>query len=735
LSAAAVVDRLQGLSHYARTLLLGPHDPVAAPIRAELFGVQRFEQHGRSLARAQVVEEDHRHGNDGAPFFPRVDENLASLREAFDYIALISLSGRYVSPAAEWLLDNFHLVEAQLQQIHDGVPRSYYARLPKLAAPPLAGLPRVYGIAWAYVAHTDSVLNQALFTAFLNAYQEVDELTLGELWALPTTLRVVLLENLRRVAETIAENKVAREIAHAAWDAAPHLTAQDLDVLYRALQSHGLQDSYLTQLWQRLPVERGEDMPALVRWTEQHCPNGPALIGEAQNAQAAANLTVGNIITTLRMIGQVEWSDLIEPVSRSLRVLRELPSFANESERTRQQITHAMEQVARSGERSEREVAQAVVQLAAGAPADDAGAETDRADGTAGYYLFGQGRPALVAALQAQRKPGRSGPTESRPARNRRGWRLPVYIGAVALGTALLLAAVVHGLPHRDDWTTVVTLVLLAWPLSEALLALAQRIMAESVRVQALPRLDFANGIPERHRALVVMPTLLASAANNAQLAHRLELHWLANREAHAQFALLTDWADALQASLPEDAVLLDDALRRIAALNAKYPVAPDAAPRFLLLHRPRTWSDTERRWMGWERKRGKLEMLVRLLATGDAGGFLPLAPGLRLAPGRTPYVLTLDSDTGLPPGALRDLVSVAAHPLNAPRSMCKAGAWWPASASCSRASSRPFRCRTSARSSTGCSRASAGSTPTAAAPPTSTRTCSAAARSPARAC
>lgn len=668
MSAAAVVDRLQGLSHYARTLLLGPHDPVALPIRAELFGAQRFEQHGHSLARAQVVEDEHHRAREGAPFFPRVDENLESLRAAFDYIALISLSGRYVSPAAEWLLDNFHLVEAQLQQIHDGVPRSYYARLPKLVTPPLAGLPRVYGIAWAYVAHTDSVLNKTLFTAFLNAYQDIDELMLGELWALPTTLRVVLLENLRRVAERIAENKVAREIAHAAWDAAPHLSVQDLDVLYRALQSHGLQDSYLTQLWQRLPVEHGDDMPALVRWTEQHCPNGPALIGDAQNAQAAANLTVGNIITTLRMIGQVEWSDLIEPVSRSLRVLRELPSFANESELTRQQITHAMEQVARSTERPEREVAQAVVTLASSAPADEAGAETDRADGTAGYYLFGQGRPALIASLQANAAPDQATRTaHTRPARSHRGWRLPVYVGSVALGTALLLAAVLHGLPHRGDWTAVAALLLLAWPLSEALIALAQRIMAESVRVQALPRLDFANGIPERHRALVVMPTMLGSTANNARLAHRLELHWLANREAHAQFALLTDWADASQASMPDDAPLLDDAQQRIAALNAKYPPADGAAPRFLLLHRPRSWSETEQRWMGWERKRGKLEMLMRLLASGDASGFLPLAPGQQLAPGRTPYVLTLDSDTGLPPGALRDLVSIAAHPLNAP--------------------------------------------------------------------
>ncbi|BEP34459.1 glucoamylase family protein [Variovorax sp. V59] len=668
MSAAFVVDRLADLSAYARALLLAPHDPVALPIRAELFGAQRFEQHGHSLARAQVVELDPRRAREGAPFFPRVDENLESLRNAFDYIALISQSGRYVSPAAEWLLDNFHLVEAQLQQIHDGVPRSYYARLPKLATPPLAGLPRVYGIAWAYVAHTDSVLNKTLFTAFLNAYQDIDELTLGELWALPTTLRVVLLENLRRVAESIAENKVAREIAHAVWDAAPHLSTQDLDTLYRALQSHNLQDAYLTQLWQRLPVEHGENTPALVRWTEQHCPNGPALIGEAQNAQAAANLTVGNIITTLRMIGQVEWSGLIEPVSRSLRALHELPSFADESELTRQQITHAMERIARDCGRSEREVAQAVVRLAAAAPAGRDSAGTDRADSTAGYHLFGQGRDALVAALQSDAPAGRAGrPARARRLHGRRGWRLLAYVLSIVLGTVWLLATVAHGLPPPRGWTAIAAMALLAWPLSEALIALAQRIVAESVRVQALPRLDFAAGIPERHRTLVVIPTLLSSPANTAQLAHRLELHWLANREAHAQFALLTDWADAPQASLPEDAPLLDDAVARIAALNARYPAPAGAAPRFLLLHRPRSWSGTEERWMGWERKRGKLEMLMRLLASGDASGFLPLAPGQQLAPGRTPYVLTLDSDTGLPPGALRDLVSIAAHPLNAP--------------------------------------------------------------------
>ncbi|MEO6016887.1 MAG: hypothetical protein ABIP46_06500, partial [Polaromonas sp.] len=222
------IDRLDALSPYARKILNARPGQSEPLIRSELFGVQRFEEHGRSLAHAQAVRKS-TGWRDATSFSPRVQENIVALRQAYDYVATVAHIGQYVTPAAEWLLDNFHLVEAQLQQIHEGVPRLYYADLPKLAGRPLGGLPRVYGVAWAYVAHTDSVLDPLLFTAFLNAYQDVSELNLGELWALPTTLRVVLLENLRRVADQIAESKAAREAAHAVWDNAHALSDHDLD--------------------------------------------------------------------------------------------------------------------------------------------------------------------------------------------------------------------------------------------------------------------------------------------------------------------------------------------------------------------------------------------------------------------------------------------------------------------------------------------------------------------------
>ena len=654
--ATAAVSRLDNLSGYARHILAA-QDELQQPIRAELFGAQRFEEHGRSLARAQTIKPPRRGGasDRSPPFFPRVQENIASLREAYDYIALTSRSGHYVTPAADWLLDNFHLIEAQLQQIQEGVPHRYYADLPKLTEKPLQGLPRVYGIAWAYVAHTDSVLDPVLFTAFLHAYQEVDELTLGELWAFPTTLRVVLLENLRRMADRIARNKVARELAHAAWDKAEELSVRDLDELHAVMQRLGLTRSYLTQLWQRMPVERGESIAPLYRWTEQHCPDALALIGDGQTAQVDANLTVSNIITTLRLIGQVDWAELIEPVSHSLQVLRRLPSYSRESELTRQQITRAMERLSQQIGRSERSVAEAVL-AAARQPNNSMVART------AGYYLIGPGRAQLEKALRAASRPGRPGGK----ARIQPSWRLPLYASAWATGTLAALIAVAHSL-DVINWQAAVALLLMAFPASEVAAALIHRLIAESTRIQPLARLDFTAGIPAEHRVLVVIPSMLSSTASNSELVHQLGLHWLASREVNAQFALLTDWVDADTETLDSDASLLSDAVARIRALNRHYPAAPGAPARFLLLHRPRSWSATERRWIGWERKRGKLELLIRQLATSSPSSFLSLGSDMRLADGIR-YVLTLDSDTGLPAGSLQDLVAIAAHPLNTPQ-------------------------------------------------------------------
>src|SRR5665647_1085473 len=288
-------------------ILDGARGSVPPPIRSEIFGLQRFAQHGRSLGETHRAA---RASWRAATFFPRLHSNIHALREAQHYIGEQVSTGYDVSPAAEWLLDNFHLIEAQIKEIHEGLPRSYFRTLPVLQDLPLAGLPRVYGVAWAFVAHTDGAFDDDLLMKFLGAYQETRELNLSEMWALPTTLRVVLIENLRRLAEHVATNKAAREVANLCSDQIETYSVQALDQLLVLLNQRGVGLAFLAQLAQRLQDRRttavaGEQAryPNDYRdWLHSALPDLAAIQTQQSADQAADNLSVRNAVTSLREI-------------------------------------------------------------------------------------------------------------------------------------------------------------------------------------------------------------------------------------------------------------------------------------------------------------------------------------------------------------------------------------------------------------------------------------------------
>jgi cyclic beta-1,2-glucan synthetase len=175
---------------------------IDPPIRAELFSVERLEQHATSLAIAPKVTS---HPKRGRPLAKRLYDNTRVLNETYRTIVRASSAHQPITPAAEWLLDNFHIVDEQVREIKNDLPPGYYRLLPKLSDGPLQGYPRVFGVAWALVAHTDSAFDIEKLTRFVQAYQSVQPLTIGELWALAITLRITLVENLRRLSESIAK--------------------------------------------------------------------------------------------------------------------------------------------------------------------------------------------------------------------------------------------------------------------------------------------------------------------------------------------------------------------------------------------------------------------------------------------------------------------------------------------------------------------------------------------------
>ncbi|MFN3437214.1 MAG: GH36-type glycosyl hydrolase domain-containing protein [Acidovorax sp.] len=638
------------------------------PLRAEVFGIARFEEHGRHLGAS--------HEAGKAPFgrttfYPRLQSNIRALRGAYRYIFDASHDEHAVSPAAEWLFDNFHLIESQLKEIRAGLPPRYYRSLPVLQHAPLEGLPRVYGVAWSFVAHTDSAFDESLLVHFLDAYQGTRELTQGELWALPTTLRAVLIENLRRLAERLASHKAAQELASQCATHYKDLTMEALDAAGSAMAQRGVAPVFLVHLAQALAGRRSlgghaqEVFPAL-RWLDTAVPDLVALQTRQQIDQAADQLSIGNAVTALRLIGAADWADIIAQTSLVLRVMLQSPVFAAEDESTRNTTLHGIERLSARSGCGEAAVAKALLALMTGATGPAA---------LAGYWLQGAGCAQLEQVLGARRHTTdavalwRSAAALS---------RVPVYLGALLLGTLVLLVGLMvspelwgsSGWHYADalHWAgAFLVAALLVLPLSEIVVAVVNRLIGESVKPTYMPRYLLPAGIPASARTVVVIPAMLSSQGAIARLVHRLHLHYLANPEPHAQFALLTDGVDAHTAELPEDAALLAHAQGLMRALNAQYPAVFGSPQRFVLLHRPRTFSATQQQWIGWERKRGKLEQLVAALATGASDVFANLGSLSRLAP-HTRYVLTLDSDTQLPPGRLRSLVGVAEHPENQPR-------------------------------------------------------------------
>ncbi len=413
------------------------------PIRAELFSLERLEQHAESLAAAQIITTG---ASQGRPLLPRVLENGRVLLDSYRAIARAIQDEHAITPAAEWLVDNFHIVDEQLREIRDDLPVGYYRKLPKLASGHLEGYPRVYGVAWAFVAHTDSRFDPEVLRRFVAAYQRVQPLTIGELWAVAITLRVVLVENLRRMAERIVRSRAARQEADALADRLLGSNGQ-AEILpesaLRRFENAPLERAFVVQLVQRLRDFDPNVRPVLV-WLDQRLAaagtNADEMVRTEHQQHGTMNVSVRNIITSMRLISEFDWQQFFESVSLVDEILRKDTDFADMDFSTRDIYRHAIEDLARGSNHSELEVARRVVrrvqQAASGrsdGPHDGDKSNQDRYT-EPGYYLISQGRPAFEQEL------GFRVSGKHRLLRLYIRAAIPGYLGTIAIVTAMILA-------------------------------------------------------------------------------------------------------------------------------------------------------------------------------------------------------------------------------------------------------------------------------------------------------
>jgi cyclic beta-1,2-glucan synthetase len=636
-----------------------------ATIRSELFSAERLEQHAKSLAAEQPI------GDRAGPvrsLDARLKDNARILLRAHRAIVTAVADGVAITPSAEWLLDNQHIVEEQIREIFDDLPPQYYRELPKLAAGPFIGYPRVFGVAWAFVAHTDSRFEPELLQRFLRAYQSVQPLTIGELWAVAITLRIVLVENLRRAACRIEMSRDARAQADALADLVLAPASRRTEPLRAALERYEqapVPFSFAVQLLHRL---RDQDPKGarVLSWLEerlasQQCSCDQA-VQEEHLSQAGTNVTVRNIITSMRRISDVDWADIVEGVSLVDEMLRAGSRFAEMDFATRNLYRTAIEELARGSRMSELEVTARAIAFARELPSESATCPEHEHD--PGRSLIGNARLAFEKLIGF-----------------RGGARLRMRRFNIALGipglvlVVVTLAAIVLSLPiiamfgAAPDFTWRLTLLLLLGlsPALDVSIALVNAAITLEMRAAPLPGLALEQGIPLELRTMVVVPMLLIDQPTVAEQIDRLEVHYLASSEGELYFALLADWTDAATETVEGDDALLEAAITGIARLNEKHGPG-SGGDRFYLLHRRRVWNDRQRRWIGWERKRGKLNELNRLLRGDPDTTFIAIDGRRPTLPAGVRYVITLDSDTRMQRETAHRLIGKMAHPLNRAR-------------------------------------------------------------------
>jgi cyclic beta-1,2-glucan synthetase len=633
--------------------------PPEPPIRAELFSIERLEQHAESLATAQRIAPKVKAGRLLAP---RLYDNTKVLTETYRAIVRATNAHQPITPAAEWLLDNFHVVDEQIREIKDDLPPGFYRLLPKLADGPLQGYPRVFGVAWALVAHTDSAFDIQKLTRFVEAYQRVQPLTIGELWAIAITLRITLVENLRRLAEAIAGRLFARQLADKLADrivGTDKLEPEPATSILASLEQAPWSAAFAVQLAQRLRNRDPNATPAL-RWLNERLgaegTTTDRIVREEVQRQGATNVTVRNVITSMRLISMVNWAEFFESVSPVDAVLRGASDFAAMDFPTRDLYRRAIEELARGSERDETDVAKRAI--AAAGRAADSSRESDP-----GYHLIAKGRHAFEKEL------GCRVPLRTRLFRLNSSIGVMSYVGMIALVTGIVLSLALFAVAQAGVGGRMLWLLGFAGliPASDVAVAVVNRAITQLVGATPLPGLELRYGVPSDLRTIVVMPTLLTSISAIRQQIERLEVHHLSNQDDNFAFALLSDWSDNATEHAADDESLFDEAAAGIARLNERYGPAENG-PRFFMLHRRRIWNEGEEKWMGWERKRGKLHELNRLLRGALDTTFLAVDGHVPSLPAGIRFVITLDADTRLPIGTARRLVGKLAHPLNRPR-------------------------------------------------------------------
>ena len=632
------------------------------PLRAELFTVEQLEQHAVFIAgRHSLVSKP-----STEQLLKRLAANEKILLEVHAILTETIKNNTRVVPAAEWLLDNFYLIEEQIYTGKKHLPKGYSLGLPQLLKGQSAGLPRIYDIAVEIISHSDGHINIHNLKKFVSSYQTVNFLQIGELWALPIMLRLALLENLRRLSIQISID-ISSKTEAATWADLMIEAAENnpknlvLAIADMARAAPPMESSFVAELTRRLQ-EKGSALALALNWMEQRLSddgyNISVLIQQENQKQAADQVSISSSISSLRFLSTTDWRGFVEDTSVIEEILATDPMkvYQKMDFQTRDQYRHAVERIAKKSTASEKDVAEMAISLSK----KFSGEINNSRLAHVGYYLIGNGVKEIEKLVNLKRSFNERCGTFVNQA------PFFVFSGSIILLTAIFSWILISKAQNDGlhNWWLAGFSFLVAVAVSQFAITVVNWLVTLLAKPSLLPQMDFSKGIPDQYRTMVVIPTLITGSAGIVELIEALEVRYLANRDANVSFALLTDFKDAAEEKLADEEVLLQFAISKVEALNKKYERKNNDT--FFLFHRPRQWTSRDKIWMGYERKRGKLGALNALIE-GKGTGLFSVVIGDKAVYRSVKYIITLDTDTQLPRDTAWKMAGTMAHPLNQP--------------------------------------------------------------------
>eukprot|EP01089_Gocevia_fonbrunei_P018115 TRINITY_DN6054_c0_g1_i1.p1 TRINITY_DN6054_c0_g1~~TRINITY_DN6054_c0_g1_i1.p1 ORF type:complete len:652 (-),score=149.73 TRINITY_DN6054_c0_g1_i1:119-2074(-) len=530
----------------------------------------------------------------------RLVETADLLESADNDILKAASQGRDVTPAGEWLLDNFYVIRQHIADIRQSMPKDYYSQLPILTTGPYAGYPRIYELALQVIASTEGVVTLEHVSLFIKEYQRTIQLKMGELWAFSIMLRLGLIGNIWRMTKHTLSRLESIEDADQ-W--ASLLSEKDSNttntlVLQFITDPPPLTPAFISRFISKTRATARTATSPLV-WLEKFILERGVDVEEASRQEhvriALTNVVMSNSITSLRNLSRFDWLKFLETHSETDRILTQDPAaiYLTMTQASRDAYRHAVEGIAYRTEIPEDKVATAAVNLARRNTADEK-------KGHIGYYLVDEGleelEPALGFVPEWQ--------DQARKYLKDRPWL--TYFGAIGI-ISLIFLTICSKFFYPDEADFGMLLIYWAfilWLGTDVAVGIVHQAITRLVPPLLLPALDFCGSkVPDQYRTVVVLPTMFPSVKSVWHTVDQIEVLYLANKDVNVYYAILSDFVDAKSETMPDDQEIMKNVALAMDDLRQKHPEG-----HFYLMHRPRLLNKSQDggTWMGWERKRGK---------------------------------------------------------------------------------------------------------------------------------